>query len=43
MAPARSAALARLVVIGGFGEIGGEIGNFGEIDKREELRCREKR
>ena len=29
--------------IGGFGEIGGEIGNFGEIDKREELRCREKR
>ena len=33
--------------IGGFreiiGEIGGEIGSFGEIGKREELRSREKR
>ena len=27
----------------GFGEIGGWIGGFGEIGKREELRCREKR
>ena len=25
------------------GEIGSEIGSFGEIDKREELKCREKR
>ena len=27
----------------GSGEIGGEIGGFGEIGKREEQRCREKR
>ena len=29
--------------IGGFGEISSWIGGFGEIGKREELRCREKR
>ena len=29
--------------IGGFGNINNKIGNFGEIGKREELRCREKR
>ena len=27
----------------GSGEISGELGNFGEIGKREERRCREKR
>ena len=29
--------------IGSFGKISGEISDFSEIDKREELRCREKR
>ena len=29
--------------IRGFNEISGEIGGFSKIDKREELRCREKR
>ena len=28
--------------IGGFGNINNKIGNFGEIGKREERRCREK-
>ena len=29
--------------IRGFSKISGEIGGFSKIDKREELRCREKR
>ena len=29
--------------IDGFGELSGEIGSFGEIDKKEELISREKR